>query len=61
MDNESTALLIEMAWMHIKSGRDIPDHIRADLQDAIRCDSIAVRLRNQAERVLRECNHEVSW
>jgi hypothetical protein len=56
MDNESVRVLIEIGWGYVKAGRMVPMHVVADLFDAVRCpDAVSFQLRNQAERLLREC------
>ena len=54
MTNESTAALIAIANEYRQTGRPLPPHVIADLMDAANCDSIALTLRNQAWRLMRQ-------
>lgn len=54
MTNEAVSALVTIGFEYLRGGRRVPDHVVADLLDAIRCDLIATSLRNQAQRLLRQ-------
>jgi hypothetical protein len=53
MDNELASSLIEIAWTYRHAQKPIPPHLIADLHDVARADTIATRLRSDAQRLLR--------
>lgn len=52
INNELAASLVEIAHCYRNTGRAIPSHLLADLHDVARTDTIAVRLRSDAQRLL---------
>lgn len=52
MTNELAASLVEIAYQYRNADRAIPSHLLADLHDVARADSIAIRLRSDARRLL---------
>lgn len=54
LTTEAAAALVAIASAYWRTGRAVPPHLQADLEDIARCDSMPVTLRNQCERLLRE-------
>jgi len=53
VDTEAITALCEVAWNYRHAQKPLPDHLKADLWDAVNAEGIHPRLRNDVLRLLR--------
>jgi len=53
VDSETIAALCEVGWAYRHAEKQLPDHLKADLWDAVNAEGIHPRLRSDVLRLLR--------